>query len=257
MASLAENDRTAALAPSVRVFVLGQFRVTVDGHVLTDKAWQRPQSRRLFKYLATRRFKRVQKESAMELFWPDSEPTAAATNLRSLVHGIRQALQELGGEGLLISDRDSISLDASANIWVDADAFDDLVAKARMADDPLPLLETASELYKGDFLADDVFEDWASEQREALRLVWEDVQFQLAQRYEQRGEQESALARLLAVLLVDRCNERAGQEAMRLLIDLGRRAEALRVFNALQLALQDELGVPPSQRTLELQRLAR
>jgi len=192
----------------------------------------------------------------MELFWPDSEPTAAATNLRSLVHGIRQALQELGGEGLLISDRDSISLDASANIWVDADVFDEVVAKARLADDPVPLLETASELYKGDFLADDVFEDWASERREALRLIWEDVQFQLAQRYEQRGEQESALARLLAVLLVDRCNERAGQEAMRLLIDLGRRPEALRVFNALQVALQDDLGVTPSQRTLELQRLA-
>jgi DNA-binding SARP family transcriptional activator len=256
MTGTAQPGRATARVPSARVFVLGQFRVVVDGRVLSDKAWQRPQSRRLFKFLATRRFRRVLKESAMELFWPESEPTAAATNLRSLVFGIRQALQEVGAERLLISDRDSISLDASANIWVDAETFDDLVTRARAADDPLPLLESASELCQGDFLAEDLYEDWAAERRQALHLVWEDVQFQLAQRYEQRGQQENALARLLALLLVDRCNERAGQEAMRLLIDLGRRPEALRVFNALQLALRDELGVTPAQRSLELQRLA-
>jgi len=256
MTGISAKGATATPAASLRVFVLGQFRVTVDGHALSDSAWQRPQARRLFKYLATRRFRRVVKESVLELFWPDSEPSAAASNLRSLVFGIRHALQTVGGERLLVNDRESLSLDASAGIWVDADEFEALVAAARTADDPSPMLEAASELYKGDFLADDLFEKWAAEQREALRHTWEDVQFRLAQRYEQRGDQESGLARLLALLLVDRCNERAGQEAMRMLIELGRRPEALRVFNALQVALQDELGVTPSQRTLELQRLA-
>jgi DNA-binding SARP family transcriptional activator len=256
MPTSAEPAPSTALAPALRVFVLGQFRVVGDGRVLSDKAWQRPQARQLFKYLATRRFRRLPKQTAINLYWPESDSLAAGGNLRRLVFDIRNALRQVGGEQLLSSQGDSLSLDPSDTIWIDVDAFDELVAQARTAEDPLPMLEAASELYRGDFLAEDVYEDWAYERREALRLVWQDVQFRLAQGYEQRGQREAALTRLLALLQADRANEHAGQEAMRLLIELGRRPAALRVFNALQLALQDELGETPTQRTLDLQRLA-
>src|SRR5688572_4732133 len=134
MTGARDIDTAATAAPSVRVFVLGQFRVVVDGKALSDRAWQRAQARRLFKYLVTRRFGRVQKETAMDLFWPESEPSAAATNLRSLVFHTRQALQEIGADRLLVTDRDSLALDWPGGIWVDADAFDDLVTRARTSD---------------------------------------------------------------------------------------------------------------------------
>src|SRR5215813_6061901 len=161
MSRAPDSTTSAPASASARIFVLGQFRVVVDDKPLSDKAWQRPQARRLLKYLSTRRFRRATKEAAMDLFWPDSVPTAAATNLRSLVFGIRQALHEISAEHLLVTDRDNLILDWPGGIWLDADAFDELVAQSRTADDPLPLLKAASELYKGDFLAEDTFEDWA------------------------------------------------------------------------------------------------
>src|SRR5205807_1360025 len=128
--------------------------------------------------------------------------------------------------------------------------------RARTADDPIPRLEQASALYRGDYLPDDVYEDWATERRDALRRAWTDLEFRLAQHYEQHGAPEAALAELRRLLQTDTSNERAAQEAMRLLLELGRRPEALRVFHGLEQVLRDDLGVEPSERTLELQRQA-
>jgi DNA-binding SARP family transcriptional activator/Tfp pilus assembly protein PilF len=198
------------------------------------------------------------RDEVVELFWPDSDTDAAASNLRSTLYAMRRALENgraSRAPDVIFGDHSSVWLGPEAELWMDAVVFEQKVAEAWRSPDPLPLLEESSALYAGDFLPDDLYEDWAGERREALKRTWTELQFGLAQALEARSSDvNAALQPLERLLRADPCDERAAQEQMKLLTRYGRRAEALRVYQRLQQSLRDELGVEPSPDTTELQR---
>src|SRR5262245_14211391 len=80
----------------VQVFTLGSFQVVVHGRVLQHDAWRRRKARQLFKCLLSSPQRHLSKDEAIEFFWPESDPDAASTNLRSTVHALRRALDPPG-----------------------------------------------------------------------------------------------------------------------------------------------------------------
>src|SRR5438309_7140840 len=107
------QESAAVQPPAVQVFVLGGFRVVVRGQVLPEQAWRRKTARQLFKILLTRPNRRMTRDEVMELLWPESDPEAASSNLRSTIHAMRRALEpgeEPAGLSTLFSDRDSVWL---------------------------------------------------------------------------------------------------------------------------------------------------
>src|SRR5215471_15654929 len=243
--------------PPIRVNTLGTFRVAIDGRAVDDSEWRRRSARQLLKALLSRAGRRMSRDEVVELFWPESKADAAATNLRSTLHALRRALESGSHHELpaiVYGDQASLWLASESTVWSDADHFEHLVTAAWRAADPLPLFEQASALYTGDYLPDDLYEDWATDRREALRHAWTELQFGLAQAFEARSDLNAALLPLERLLRADPCDERAAQELIRLLTRFGRRAEALRVFERLSRSLRDELDVSPSRDTLELHR---
>jgi DNA-binding SARP family transcriptional activator len=248
---------TVAQPPAVQVYVLGGFRVVVRGHGVDDHAWRRKTARQLFKCLLSRPKRRMTRNEVVELFWPDSDAEAASTNLRSTIHAMRRALapaEETDALGMVFGDRDRVWLRPDVELWVDADEFERAVQQASRSPDPLSLLEQASALYAGHYLPDDLYEDWATDRREALKQDWAGVQIRLSRELERRGDADSATYHLQRRLQLDPCDERAAQEAMQLLARHGRRSEALRMYQRLVQALADELGVEPSEETRAAQR---
>jgi DNA-binding SARP family transcriptional activator/tetratricopeptide (TPR) repeat protein len=254
-----DGERTSSDPPSVQVFALGGFRVVVNGRVVEDHAWRRKTARQLFKALLSRPNRRMMRDEVIDLLWPESDPEAASTNLRSTIHAMRRALdpaEPVTGLSMVFGDRDSVWLRPDVELWVDADAFELTVKHARQSADPLPMLQRASGSYTGDYLPDDLYEDWAIERRDALKQLWTNLQFELAQEHLARGKPDAAVGELQRLLGSDRCDERAAQELMQVLIQLRRRSDALRVYQNLEQALREELGVEPSERTRDLQHQA-
>jgi DNA-binding SARP family transcriptional activator len=240
------------------VYTLGGFRVLVDGETVDDHAWRRKTARQLFKVLLTRPGRRMTRDEVVELFWPDSDADAASSNLRSALYAMRRAL---GGHSVssppevVFGDHTSVWLGADTELWTDASVFEQLVAEAWRSPNPLPRLEEASALYAGDYLPDDLYEDWAIERREVLRRTWTELQFGLAQALEaQSADLNAVLQPLERLTRLDPTNERAVQEQIKLLARYGRRAEALRVYERLVQSLREELEVQPSTETAELYR---
>jgi DNA-binding SARP family transcriptional activator len=236
---------------AVEVRMLGTFSISVHGQTLPESAWRRRAGRQLLKCLLTRSQRRLLREEALDLFWPDSDPAAAATSLRSAIHTLRHALESAKvdlGE-LILADRESLRIRPGANLWVDADAFDEAVARAATASDPLPYLEQADALYLGDYLPEDVYEDWSSDRRERLRRAWVEVQLERARIHSQRGAPERAVEALEHLLQLEATNELAARELMRAVVLAGRRNDVIRVYSHLREALQSDLGVEPSPET--------
>src|SRR5262249_19206135 len=114
--------------------------------------------------------------------------------------------------------------------------------------------QEASALYLGDYLPDDLYEEWAGERRDELRRKWTELQYDLAQALEDRADASGALAPLERVLLSDPRDERAAREQMKLLARHGRRRDALRVYQNLVQALRENLDVAPSIESVALHR---
>ena len=211
--------------------------------------------------MLTRSRHRLTRDEAIELFWPDADPRAAYGTLRSVLTSIREALRGASGEAsdgdLILTDQGVIRLCADAEIWVDAEAFEQLLTEARRAADPAVFLDQAEALYGGDYLPDDLYDaDWASERREALRYQWVELMLALARLRDRRGEVVPAVETLRRVLRANPCDERAARVFMTLFARRGRRADALEIYNELTRSLHDKLGgdVEPSARTSELRR---
>ena len=250
-------ESPAVQSPAVQAYVLGGFKVVVRGQVLPEQVWRRKTARQLFKILLSRPNRRMTRDEVIELLWPESDPEAASSNLRSTLFALRHALEPStapAGVAVVFSNRAGVWLRPDVELWVDADAFEHTVEEAWRSADPLPLLEEASSFYAGHYLPEDLYEDWATERRESLKQRWAELQLRLSHELEHRGDPESAVRPLQRLLQVDPCDERAAQEAMQLLNRHGRRAEALRIYQRLVEALKEELGVEPSEATTELHR---
>ena len=240
---------------TLRVYTLGTFRIEVDGWKIDNQRWSRRKARQILKCLITRPNRRLTKDEALELFWPDAPPEIAAKTLRSTLSALRDTLargERKKGIDWIVNDADGVAVRPDVDVWVDADAFEQLIRQARRAPAADDLLEQADRLYVGEYLPDDLYEDWASRRRESLRREWSDLQLALAASRERRTDVDGAASALNRLIRADPCDERAVRELMGLLARNGRRSDALRAYQRLVVALRDELGVEPAAETREL-----
>ena len=106
---------------NLRVYTLGELRVEQGDRVIGPDGWGGSQARQIFKYLISRRTRRLPREEAYELFFPDSADAAAST-MRSTVYRLRRILEpnvDLADSVIVVS-RDGIALRRDPPIWIDS-----------------------------------------------------------------------------------------------------------------------------------------
>ena len=122
----------------------------------------------------------------MEFLWPGSSKSAASNNLRQTLHAVRKALGA-GGSRYLVSEDGSLLFCPEDELWVDAEAFEEAALAARRSRNPAAY-RMAIDLYAGELLPEDRFEDWAEDERADLRRTYLELLNGLARLYEERGE---------------------------------------------------------------------
>jgi transcriptional regulator with AAA-type ATPase domain/predicted ATPase/DNA-binding SARP family transcriptional activator len=238
----------------IRVHTLGRFAVFVGAQAILESDATPAPALQLLKMLVTKHRHRAPPDRTVGA--DASTVPAPDSSLPTTVAALRSVLVEAGGEAMkhiLVGDDDTAALHPDAPIWIDADAFEHIVAEARHTADPLALLLEANALYVGDYLPDDLHADWSIARREELRQTWIGLQLTLARVCEQRGDLDEAAAALRRLLAKDEADERAAQELVRLLLRGGMVAEARGVHERL-LDVLSEMGVGPSPGSLKLER---
>jgi predicted ATPase/DNA-binding SARP family transcriptional activator len=241
------------VARGLRVRMLGGFTVWVGEHQVTDSAWRLRKAKSLVKLLALAPSHRLHREQVTDLIWEDSEPEAASNSLHQVLHVARRALEATGPDSFhyLHLQADIISLCPQEPLWVDVEAFEGAAAKARHSQDPSAYL-AALNLYQGDLLPEDLYEDWAAHRREMLRQQCLSLLIELAQLYEDKKDYAQAVEALGRVLTADHAHEVAHRGLMRLYALMGLRQQALRQYQLLRETLQRELE---AETDLESQQL--
>ena len=200
---LVRARRRRAPAPAgVVITTLGRFAVTRDGEPI---AWPSKKARTLLKLLVARRGQPVSREALMESLWPGEDPRKLANRLSVALTALRTAI---GAEAIVARDG-AVALDL-AQVSVDVERF--LAAPDERA-------------YTGDFLAEDRYEDWASDLREQAREAYASA---VRERARVTKKDDEAVRAYLQLLEHDPYDATAHAELIARLDGSGRHGEAIR-----------------------------
>jgi DNA-binding SARP family transcriptional activator len=240
-----------ARVPGLRVRALGRLSLeTESGPIAGEWLARRPGD--LLKYLVCERSRTVASEQIAEALWPNAGQREALTSVRHYVHQLRAGLEPdrspRAPSSYIATRRGGYALRI---LWIDADEFEHRVERGERAltsgdrEWARAELDAACSLYRGDFLADDPYAEWALAERDRLR--------ELASR---------ALRALIAIDLEAGLLEVAGRHAreltelepfdvdvhrefLRICLRLGRHGEAARRYELLRTRLRRSFGEDP------------
>jgi DNA-binding SARP family transcriptional activator len=265
--------------PLVRITTLGEFALerlvrtpspTADeppryARVAQSEWSNRGPAMALLKVLLCRANRRASRDELIEAIWPDHEAINAAHALDSAASVLRRHVLRTGEVGCLLltlrSGGETIfKLAGQQRLWVDADALLALVSRAMreecLGQSPLPLLEEAQALARGEFLEDDLYAAWAQPRRHTLGGARQRVLFKLVDLYLQDERVGLAEELLFAALEEEPTDEDALCRLMVLLVKQERRQEALQLYQYTEDVLQEEQA-EPAVYTRELARRIR
>jgi len=242
--------------PEVAVHLLGPLYAAIDDVALED--WPSARCRSLFGYLLTHREPWPQREVLMEAFWPGSSPEASRNSLNVAMHALRRTLRAITETPVVVYGGGAYRINRDLRLWLDVDEFDSRVKSGRRFEDAGEIdkatrdYEFAGGLYRGDFLADDPYEDWAALTRERLRLAYLDALGRLSNLYFNAGHYTACASLCQRIIERDLCREDAHRRLMRCYSRQGQPHLALMQYRMCARALADELGVEADPSTMQL-----
>ena len=232
----------------MRVWLLGGFRVSVGTRTVQESEWRLRKAASLVKLLALAPSHHLHRERAMDLLWPEHGRHAAANSLSQALHAARHALEpddaQEADSGYLASQGEQLVLCPKGELWVDVEAFEEAAATARRSRDTAAY-RAAMNLYAGELLPRDPYEEWAEVPREGLGQLFLSLLVELASLHEERGEYAPAVEALRRVVVEEPTREEAHIGLMRLYALGGKQAEALAQYARLEELLSRELRAEP------------
>ncbi|HEX3641524.1 MAG TPA: AAA family ATPase, partial [Ktedonobacteraceae bacterium] len=251
---------------SLIVTTLGRFSIFRDQDLLSGGNWNRRRVCELFKLLLSAEQHRLHREQVQELLWPSSSMEQAANSFGKTLYLLRRALEPdlaTGKSSTYVSLDHDILLLVPGSLQIDVDLFESMAKQVQVNMHSGPIKEQQLQstldgfdkvlaLYGGDYLPDDLYEDWAHRRRDRLRRTYSWLLEQAAKVALAGSQGQHACEYLRALLECNNTDEHSHRELMLIYARMGRRREALNQYSLLREALEEELGANPLPETVEL-----
>lgn len=243
--------------PALAIYFFGAFRLYQDDQLIID--WPSQKSLSIFKYLAANRGKPVAKDILMDYFWADADAEVARRNLHQAIYALRQVLKRgRPNYPSILFDNDCYLLNPDLELWLDYEEFEKHINTARQLEQANNITQAvaeygiAQELYPGDFLEDDLYEEWPNAPRTYYRTMYMELLDRLCGYYIQQAQYYPAITLCQKILAKDNCAEQAYRNLIRCYLAQDQRQLAMREYNTCVQVLKQELNLAPSEETRAL-----
>ena len=163
----------------------------------------------------------------MDLLWRDLDPAPAGANLRKAIFQARSALDGVShGAGRLIEFVGDVVSLASEGLVVDTELFRSTLVAARRARD-VDAYRRALDLFSGELLPDDPYEDWISGFRRELHEEYLAALTEMSELLGAAGNVAGAIEAARLLVVAEPTREESHETLMRLYALTGRRGDAL------------------------------
>jgi DNA-binding SARP family transcriptional activator len=224
-------------------------------------AWLDQRAGQLLKYLVAERRRALTVDEIGESIWPGAD-YAVGASVRYYVHALRRRLEPERGarepSAFILARGGSYRLDLD-HVSVDADEFEAHVSAGLAVADSDPQaggdqLERGLALYRGDFLAELPYAEWALAERHRLHDLACIALRRLADVRMQRESLDGAARALERLTALQPFDEDVYRRLMELDIARGRRSDAVRRYATLRSRLRRTFGHDPDFTPADLAR---
>jgi PAS domain S-box-containing protein len=243
----------------LQVYCLGSLRVCSPSKQIQQ--WQSQRAKSIFEFLISKRKSPIIKDKLMEALWPDYNARAAANNLKTSIHDLRQTLAPLF-EGsdfpCVLFSNDAYFINPEIDLTIDAEDFEKLwttgkkLEKEGKTGEAISSFEAAEALYQGDYLQDELYDEWIVPRRESLKDIFLLILNKLADHSMHTSDYETCINYCHKILNMDNCREDAYRLLMCCYSRLGRRNKAVHWYETCLKTLNDEFNNAPSDETNHL-----
>ena len=255
------REESDADMPHLEVRFFGHFEVLCDGENVS--LGRNGKALTILKYLIANKDRPVSQDHLMGWLWPESNLKKARWSLNSAVHGLRKLLSRCpslapaayGNAGHVVLEDGYYRLCPGIRLSTDVEEFDERYERSLRlegsgrAREAAAEYERAAELYRGDYLVEDLYEDWTMVERERLSNAYVDMLGRLAEHHMGAERPQEGIRACYRVLEKDRCHEVSHRRLMRCYAQLGLRGRALRQYRLCEETLVQEYGMFPSPET--------
>ncbi len=242
----------------LRISLFGGLRIAHDGRPSEVKVTRTLQA--MLGYLLLQRHRSHPREVLAGLFWGDYTDERARNCLNTTLWRLRQVLEPEGiprGAYLRAGSIGEVGFNLESNHWLDVAVFEEQVSGVLAQ--PVQTLEEAGvrelknvlQLYSGELL-EGLYDDWALRERERLRLMYLSGLEHLMHYYKLCGDYRKSQACGQQILYHDPLREEIHREMMRLYLESGQQAMAVRHYELCRDILAKELGIQPMEETQAL-----
>lgn len=250
---------TSTVPGPLRIGLLGPFYVYVGRQEIKPEVWTSKKALSLLKYLAARNGQRVSSDALIELLWPDS---GNGDNTRLLHTAVWFVRNKIGPEDTLAESPLHYS---DGSYWLelcgdclDTSLFENHVKGSRNLENSKPeqALEhclEALQLYRDDFLCDDLYEEWTTSYRDEYQELFFEISLRAAyllMKY--RHDYKRAFQICRQAVRKDPFREEIYQVGIEALILDQRFPEAMNLYRQYCQMLREEFQLEPSQAIQDL-----
>jgi len=254
-----QGEHSVEAQPSLQVRFFGHFELLCDDDRMP--LGRNGKALTILKYLLANRTRPVSQDHLMGWLWPESNLKKARWSLNSAIHGLRKLLSGCSSSvsmNYVFLEDGYYRLSPGVRVTTDVENFDERHEQGRRLEKDRRMREAAIEyekaieLYRDDYLIEDLYEDWTMVERERLANAYIDLLGRLAVYYMEVGQHQECIRACYKVLEKDRCHEDSYRLLMECYARLGLRARALHQYRMCKQILGQEYGTAPSPETRSL-----
>ena len=236
---------------------LGLLKLKAKEKTYFSDDWKSKKALTLFKYIVAKSNEKVQKDVLLELLWPESS-SDKTHNLHSTIYLLRKDLERFDLDCKINYSKGHYWFERG-NCIIDFLEYENLYNKAveYQRDGNLikakRLLGQALALYRGDFLAEDIYKDWAFNLRQHYREVFIDIILRLSTLTADLNQNYLKAADICQQgLEKDPHREELYKEQISFLLKGGMYVEAIKKYQDYTDMLSQEFGLSPSPQIKEI-----
>jgi len=247
----------------INVETLGGFRLYRGLTVMEETEWDGYLPKLLLKAILTHGSRRVPKDQLIESLWPEVTPQSGERNFKITLYRLRKALEpemdKAFGSSYVHLKSNLIYLDEEL-CKTDLDDFLSLYRRGEKneregdIESALFLYNNAIDLYKGDFLSEELYTSWIDIKREELRKLYITLLYKMADIQEKRGTSKIAIDCYKKIIQIDPLLEQVYQRLMTLYSNRRMRTEAIKIYEDCRKALREGLDTEPEALTTSIYR---
>lgn len=250
----------------LKVKLFGRFEVWRADLLIPSEAWPQRKTETLFKVLLTERGRVFTQDQLIEALFPELDVQKATQNLYKRISELRHILEPKLKKGtdsqyVLRAGVGGYCFSETAPCWLDTEEFRKHyqvgreLAKTDRWSQALEHYQQVTELYRGDFLAEDLYEEWSLAPRERWREHYLQALSQLIECFARLEQYQEAIESCQRLIALEPCRESAYRAKMLYHYYAGEEPKALQTYEDCIKAIKEELGVDPAQETRALRDL--